>query len=60
MLTFLLGAFVLYIVVRVAAKHGVRDVEQSRLSRERFEAFEQKVESGALPNLTVADRPEAL
>ena len=59
MLTFLLGAFVLYIVVRLAASHGANDAEESRPSRERYETFERMLESGELPNLTIKDQPDA-
>ncbi len=59
MLTFILGAVVLYSVVRLAASHGAKDAEEGRLSREQYETFERMIESGKLPNLTIKDQPDA-
>lgn len=58
MLLFLVAVVVLYIVVRLAARHGQMDAEQTRLERERYEAFEQMIESGNL-DAPGAAQPEA-
>lgn len=58
MLIFLLGALVLYLIVRTATRHGVSDAEGIRVSRERFEVFERRIESGDLPDLTALEHPE--
>lgn len=59
MLAFLLAAVVLYVIVRTAARHGHTDAEQARIEVERFEAFEQMIESGNLPDAPAPERPEA-
>ena len=58
MMAFLLAIVVLYIVVRLAVRHGATDAEQGRLERERSEAFEQMIVSGNLPDAPTAKQPE--
>ena len=57
MVTLLVAVLVLYIVVRLAARHGHMDGEEGRLERERYEAFEQMIESGNL-DAPAAGQPE--
>ena len=58
MLALLVAVLVLYIVVRLAARHGHMDAEQSQLERERYEAFEQMIASGNL-DAPAAKKPQA-
>lgn len=58
MLALLVAVLMLYVVVRLAARHGHIDAEQDRLERERCEAFEQMIESGKL-DAPAAGQPEA-
>lgn len=48
MLALVVAFLLLYLVVRLAARHGHMDAEQSRLERERYGAFEQMIASGNL------------
>ena len=58
MLELVVACLVLYIVVRAAARHGVLSGEQIRTERERYEAFEQMIESGNLPDAPRPEKPD--
>lgn len=51
----LLGALLIYLLVRIAVSHGVTDADAFRQSEECYAAFDRALESGGMSRLTAPD-----